>query len=178
MADTIRTKAAILALLADNASQDISPQDLRDAIVSIFGVYGFLYVTNGSTAQTGIGTSPALMTGLITAGAGGGTTPNGTSKRIVIDSGSDGVYGFLFFCSFAGSNNATFTFNVRKNGSTELPVGLNRKLSAAGDVGVGMCGGIVTGLVATDWLDVYVNADGASKSMTPSEAGLIVARFF
>ena len=130
MADTIRTKAAILALLADNASQDISPQDLRDAIVSIFGVYGFLYVTNGVTAQTGIGTSPALVTGLVTAGAGVGTTPNGTSKRIVIDSGSDGVYLFLFTCSFSGTNNATFTFNVRKNGSTELPFGLGGSINS------------------------------------------------
>lgn len=36
MADTIRTKAAILALMADNKSGNISPQDMRDAIVTIY----------------------------------------------------------------------------------------------------------------------------------------------
>jgi hypothetical protein len=36
MPDTIRSQAAILALLADNTSGDISPQDLRDAIVSLY----------------------------------------------------------------------------------------------------------------------------------------------
>ncbi len=35
MADTIRTRAAILALLADNTTAQISPQDHRDAVVSI-----------------------------------------------------------------------------------------------------------------------------------------------
>lgn len=35
MVDTARTKAEIMALLANNASYDISPQDLRDALESI-----------------------------------------------------------------------------------------------------------------------------------------------
>lgn len=34
MVDTVRTVSAALALLADNTTGDISPQDLRDAIVS------------------------------------------------------------------------------------------------------------------------------------------------
>ncbi len=37
MADTARDKAALLALLADNTSGDISPQDMRDVLVSILG---------------------------------------------------------------------------------------------------------------------------------------------
>jgi hypothetical protein len=36
MADTRRTLAALQALLADNTSQDISPQDVRDMLVSCF----------------------------------------------------------------------------------------------------------------------------------------------
>jgi hypothetical protein len=34
MVDTVRTRAEILALLADNISGDISPQDLRDSYVT------------------------------------------------------------------------------------------------------------------------------------------------
>jgi hypothetical protein len=46
MADTIRTRAAILALFADNYTGAISPQDLRDFVVSTWrpsdGVYAYL----------------------------------------------------------------------------------------------------------------------------------------
>ena len=34
MTDTVRTQTEILALLADNTSGDISPQDMRDSVVS------------------------------------------------------------------------------------------------------------------------------------------------
>jgi len=37
MADTVRTLAALQALLADNATGEISPQDLRDMLVSVYG---------------------------------------------------------------------------------------------------------------------------------------------
>jgi len=36
MADTIRTKAQVLALMPNNNSGQISPQDMRDFIVSIY----------------------------------------------------------------------------------------------------------------------------------------------
>ena len=52
MADTIRTRASLLTLLADNATGDISANDVRDFLVSTFGVYGAIYIKDGSTAQT------------------------------------------------------------------------------------------------------------------------------
>ena len=36
MADTVRTLSAVLALLTDNTAGEISPQDLRDAIISCY----------------------------------------------------------------------------------------------------------------------------------------------
>ena len=39
MADTIRTIAQLQALLADNTTGDISPQDLRDMLVSLANAY-------------------------------------------------------------------------------------------------------------------------------------------
>lgn len=40
MADTVRTLSALQALLADNSSRAISPQDIRDAVIS---AVGFMY---------------------------------------------------------------------------------------------------------------------------------------
>lgn len=47
MTDTIRTKSALQALLANNTTGDISPQDVRDFLVSVLGTE---YVTVVNTA--------------------------------------------------------------------------------------------------------------------------------
>jgi hypothetical protein len=66
MVDTVRTLSAILALLADNTSGDISAQDARDMVVSIatpsigdgFGIWSLGFTEDGSdmsdwTSRTG-----------------------------------------------------------------------------------------------------------------------------
>lgn len=40
MVDTVRTLAALQTLLADNATGEISPQDLRDMLVSVYPIVG------------------------------------------------------------------------------------------------------------------------------------------
>ena len=52
MTQTARSIAQILALTADNSSQQISPEDLRDAIVTLQVKYGGLFVTTGDEAAT------------------------------------------------------------------------------------------------------------------------------
>lgn len=47
MADTIRTKSALAGLFPDNVIGDISPQDLRDFLVSVMGS---MTITTVSTA--------------------------------------------------------------------------------------------------------------------------------
>ncbi len=46
MADTIRTISALQTILADNATGDISPQDVRDMLVSLANAYQQLYTTS------------------------------------------------------------------------------------------------------------------------------------
>jgi len=54
MADTRRSLSALQALLADNQSGDISPQDVRDFVVSCGFPYGAYYLTSPTaTAITG-----------------------------------------------------------------------------------------------------------------------------
>ena len=53
MTDTVRALSALQTLLADNTSGDISPQDMRDAVVSGNGhLYGRV-ITSTSAALTG-----------------------------------------------------------------------------------------------------------------------------
>lgn len=56
MADTIRTKAQVLALMPDNNSGQVSPQDMRDFIVSIYDAVSALntrtLTSNATLAST------------------------------------------------------------------------------------------------------------------------------
>lgn len=46
MADTIRTITALQTILADNSTGDISPQNIRDMLVSLANAYQKLYTTS------------------------------------------------------------------------------------------------------------------------------------
>ena len=52
MVDTARSLAALQLLLADNTSEDISPQDVRDMLVSLVSAHGGLAIT--TPVQTSI----------------------------------------------------------------------------------------------------------------------------
>lgn len=57
MADTVRTQAALQTLLADNVIGDISPQDVRDFLVSVYGLDKSEEVAVTTTATLTIGKS-------------------------------------------------------------------------------------------------------------------------
>lgn len=50
MTDTVRAYSALVTLLADNTSRAISPQDLRDMLVSVLGVVPTISKTANYTA--------------------------------------------------------------------------------------------------------------------------------
>lgn len=105
MADTIRTLAALQALLADNSSNDISPQDLRDAIYSLHNAYQVMGAADGWKD---------LKTDLL-ATPGGGTAPTLTAF---------GPSGNLKALAFTNGDEVFFTFHTPhdiKAGSTMYP---------------------------------------------------------
>lgn len=173
MADTIRTLTALLALLADNTTGDISPQVIRDMLVTVHGVYGGIYVADGSTPQTGIDTTPTKITGWTTNTANAGTTPDQANNQITV--GTDGVYVIWVSVGFSGSNNTTFMGHLRVN-DIESYAGFHRKLSAAGDVGSTSFISLLI-LSADDILSIYIESDaGGGASMTLADAQFIVFR--
>jgi len=82
MADTARTKAEILALMADNTVGAISPQDIRDMIVSMSAANG--RVSMGAPAATTI-TTPGTYykaAGATVAGGDPDSFTESTSNRL------------------------------------------------------------------------------------------------
>ncbi len=105
MPDTSRTKAALQALLADNTSGDISPQDVRDVLVSLFPqtTQGDLIALNGS----GIPARVAL----------------GADHRFLGSDGSDAVYrnvGWDAILTPSGTNDHTQINTAITNGAKQI----------------------------------------------------------
>lgn len=127
--------------------------------------YGSIYVSNGSTAQTGIGTSYTKITGFAANGsASGDVTPDHANDRITV--ATAGNYEVFFQCSFSGSVSTTFTISLAVDGTENEQYALQRKLGTGGDVGSASFTGQIT-LSAAQVLTCLIKADGSSKSFTP-----------
>jgi len=173
MADTIRTRAAVLTLLADNTSNDISPQDHRDGVVSMFGVYAMMSVQGNSTdLAPGSPSFPELFNIFDTQVSTGLTVDLVTNYRSTVDTNSDGTFYFNFSTNFTGTNNAQVICALYKNGAI-TDFRLERKLSSGGDIGSASFCGIID-LVATDYVDIRWLSGGTS--LIPQDAQLIIMR--
>jgi hypothetical protein len=84
MAETPRSRADLLALMPDNVSGQISPRDLRDALVTALGCYGLVQVTGGAAEQTP-GVSFEKLTGYAANGEAAGITPDHVDDSITLD---------------------------------------------------------------------------------------------
>lgn len=173
MTDTARSLSALQALLADNTSAAISPQDVRDFLVSALGGYAEIYVDGGAVAQS-IGTTPATLTAFDTDGVyDQQATPAASADKITFNTA--GVYEItLCPLSFSGSANATITMQFAID---DVAVGraVERKLGATGDIGAASLSALRT-CAANEVLTVLVSADADSKSVTVKHASLRVKR--
>ena len=171
MADTVKTRAELITLLADNVSGDISPQIIRDMLVSIFGVWSGLYVADGAVAQTGITTTPVKMSGFTNNVIGvGGMTPDHTDDSIAVP--VDGNYLFLAHISSSGSLNQVFEIHVAID-DVETPFGTHRKWSSGGDEGSVFIIAPLEVMSATEKVTLQVNTTpSGTGEMTPIDMQL------
>lgn len=170
MADTAKSVASLQTLFADNADGDISPQDLRDFLVTALGVYGSISTFEAATQQADVGTAGTLLTCFSANGASSSTTPDHTNDRITVT--IPGVYEVNFFVCFEGTNGAEFRFRLRKN-AVEQSYGTSRVGSGAGNYGSASFGAQLS-LAANDILTIYVESDTSTDDITVSEAQLMV----
>ena len=159
MADTPKSVADLQTLLANNTSGAISPQDVRDFLVSALGIYGDISVfNNGTETQNNIGTTPVQLVGFDTDGNSNGCTPAQASNQITV--GVAGDYRVSFHCTFFGDA-GIYKFRLRKGG-VEQSYGCGRKIGSSGDVGSTSFEAPAITLAASDVLTIYVESDAAS----------------
>ncbi len=182
MAQTERTYAEILALLADNVTGDISPQDHRDVVASMLGGYAGLIqsVAGGTDPIVGVGSTPELIK-VYDAITGESIDENiagavATLASGVVKPGVDGFYAIDFFASFdLSANNKTVTIRAFKNGAaTDLDFAVF--VSNGSDIG-GMCISHKSfPLVAGDAIDFRVSVTPGTSDVTFTSCGLSLKR--
>lgn len=180
MAQTVRTQADLIATrLPDGSAGAISPEDVRDFLVSM-SVYGAIYVEDGTTAQTGIGTTPVLVTCFNTAegvdGTAANVTPAKASNKLTVGTSGDGVYRVDWALSLTALTASTqYIIEIRAAGAlTNYKQEINT--NATPDDAHMSGSGIISGLTAADDIELYVACDAASKAMTPTQAVLMAQR--
>ena len=175
MADTVRERATLIGLLADNSTQQISEQDDRDVLMSIMGVYAQLYLTAGASA---ISVGTAWQTLDWAAGANGvedAADANYTADAITIGSGAGGVWQLHFQATVTGTASTEFAFKASVNGTRQDRASCKVAMDAAQTVASCSFVALLT-LAAADVLTIEISANGASKSITPLEMQLVAKR--
>ena len=163
MADTIRTFAEILALFADNNNGDVSPQDMRDFVVTQRAHVGGLYVTT-PVATTFSDTSTAvkvLGTTALISNAVDFDMPVNNRLRYIGAQPIEALFvaGVSMTC---GSNNQNTRMSFAKNGTVIEDSVAGRKIGTGSDEGRGVILGGVQ-LNNNDYIEAFlVNTTGTN----------------
>jgi len=168
--------SAVIALLPDNTSGEISPQDLRDFLVSIWGVYGALSVYNNGSAQS-LNTTPAKITAFSINGGGAGTTASESSDQITID--TDGVFLVHFTATISAMTaNTLYSYHIAKNGTRVSGASAAVNVQSTNDV-ANVAITYVVSCAATDIITILGESDnGSGVNQTVKHAQLVVHRLY
>jgi hypothetical protein len=133
MSEQPRTYAQLQTLLADNTTQDISAEDLRDLMATALSGFATIGVANGATPQGSLGNTGIKLTAFDTNGQSRDMTPDQANDQITV--GYDGLYLALFSVSFTGSTNTTYQFEFGVNGVAASGGCAERKIGTNNDIG-------------------------------------------
>lgn len=180
MAETPKTLAALLAQLPDNTTGLISPEDLRDAVVSLYPSRGQIVLTSSATTtfattQTYTPVTPPTALDTDVCSSCVSMPSNGTLKllknvaQVVLVNASLEV--------LPGANNQRYTFTFAKNG-TAIP-GL-AFTAYYGNLGGNPAGVFLSGLVpmtGNDELTVVAKNETGTTSFVVSVFTLSLVGF-
>lgn len=177
MADTERTLAYLLASVFQDgqAAGAITPQDIRDLIVSVSPAHAAYYwstpaattITTANTFYKVAGTTTSMH------GAGGGFTH--TDNKLVYTGATE--QGFMVHGSFSfacNTNNQTLEFRLAKNGTPVAASSITLTIGTGTDrrvASIAWYGELAT----TDYLELFVTNQTSSGTTVTVQSGTITA---
>lgn len=179
MAETPKTLAALLAQLPDNTAGDISAEDIRDVVVSLFPSRGQIDLTaTASTTFSGanVWTKVAGTTALdATLGQDGFSMPGNNELRA-----TKAVNQVLFCVAnlevICGSNNKTFGATFAKNGTAITTFHVSQKLASGGERYFFSFAALIP-VAANDTISVYMRNETDTTAVTAENLTLSAVGF-
>jgi hypothetical protein len=170
MSDTQKTTAALLAQLDSNGIGGISGADLRDAVVSILGGRGSVYLNGGSTPQS-CSRNVWNAVALATEGPASGVTLDAATGKITVAIAA--VYEFSGY--LVGSYDAAtdHRIGVLVNGEA-VRWASAKDIDAGAEFGRHVSGQVT--LAADDYVQIAHYPIDENGVLTPVSAGLAVKR--
>ena len=171
MAETSKIQSALLAQLPDNTTGDISPEDIRDCVVSLNPCRGQLELASGGSAATTFASSGTYVK------VAGTTALDTTVDNATVSQPSSGVLKVLKNVSqvmlvnatievLPAANNKRYTFTFAKNGTAVPGLAFT---AFFGNLSGNPAGIFLSGLLAmtyNDELSVVVKNDTDTTSIT------------
>lgn len=171
MTQTPKILSALLAQLPDNTTGDISPEDIRDAVVSLYPSRGQFELASGGSVATTFGSSGSYTL------VKGTTALDTTVCTTCVSMPSNGVLKLLKNVDqvalvnatlevLPAANNKRYTFTFAKNGT---PVAALAYTQFFGNLSGNPAGLFLSGLLAmgyNDELSVVVKNDTDTTSIT------------
>lgn len=180
MTQTAKIESALLAQLPDNTTGDISPEDMRDVVVSLNPSRGqLIHTVSGISTFTGTGVyrQVVVTTALdsATTSADVSQSANGTLKMLKNVAQVALVNATMEI--LPASNNQRYTFTFAKNGS---PIPELAYTTYFGNLGGNPAGVFLSGLLPmsyNDELSILVKNDTSTASLTCSQFTLSLIGF-
>jgi hypothetical protein len=165
MADTKRSLAAVLALLADNIAKAISPQDLRDAVVSLSPSFGSMYFSTPAETSITDQSTPTKAAGTTTSvSLSGFDMP--ANNRLRYTGSPDRHMHIACSLSFtAAANNKLIGLSIAKNGNSLVHSEVRRLVSTGADEGATALHADVM-LSTNEYLEVFVSNETDTANLT------------
>ena len=176
MAETIRSKADLIALFPDNSTGSIDEQGIRDLVASMYADYGGMHITAGATPQA-VTATPTQMLNWVSNSVALGVVPDFANNEITIN--TDGVYEGQGMFMFSGTANKTYYMALYIDSGSgyvdPLAPRILRKLGTSGDVGsAGMT--VQAQLSSGDKVTAFVWSSDGGTSITFHEANFSMKR--
>jgi hypothetical protein len=166
VADVRCTLSAILTLLADNTAGDISPQDLRDAILSASPVYGALYVSSAAATTLAGAATPTKASGTTASIAAHTDVTVATTNRLTYTAAPTvKVLALMAVSMTCATSTQTVAISIAKNGTQVAATIIQRKIGTGSDKGAVATFGVIE-LAQNDYVEMFVQNDDSTGAIT------------
>lgn len=166
MADTQRTIPALLTLLADNTAGDISPQDIRDMLVTLVPGLGTIYISTPTETTVAAANTPLKAAGTTTLLATAQNFTMPANNRLTYTGTPDVLANVSISISMtAAANNKVVTMYVAENGTPVAASAVERKVGTGADVGALSVQYALT-LSTNDYVELFVENNTDDTNLT------------